>query len=118
MELNERLATGRRVHHQPPDLFAAATAAGMAAIGWGDAGRLEAGALADFVTLDLSSTRLAGSSDQDLVDSLVFAAAAADITHVVVAGRPVVEERRHLALPDLGKALADAIRALDEQPGV
>jgi formiminoglutamate deiminase len=118
MELNERLATGRRVHHQPADLFAAATAAGMAAIGWGDAGRLEAGALADFVTLDLSSTRLAGSSDQGLVDHLVFAAAAADVTHVVVAGRPVVEERRHLALPDLGKALADAVRALDERPGV
>ena len=116
MELNERHATGRRVHHQPAALFAAATAGGMAAIGWADAGRLEAGALADFVTLDLSSTRLAGSGNQDMVDYLVFSAAAADVTHVVVAGRPVVEERRHLAVPDLGKALAEAIRALDSRP--
>jgi formiminoglutamate deiminase len=114
MELNERVATGRRGHHQPADLLAAATAGGMAAIGWRDAGRLEAGALADFVTLDLTSTRLAGNRTDDLVDHLVFAATAADVTHVVVAGRPVVEERRHLALRDVGQSLAEAIKALDE----
>jgi formiminoglutamate deiminase len=113
MELDERLATGRRGHHHPAALLTAATAGGMAAIGWPDAGRLEAGALADFATLDLTSPSLAGARPEDLVDHAVFAATAADVTHVVIAGRLVVEERCHLALGDVGQALAKAIRALD-----
>jgi cytosine/adenosine deaminase-related metal-dependent hydrolase len=44
---------------------------------------------------------------------VVFAATAADVTHVVVAGRPVVEQRRHLGLGDVGQALAKAIKALE-----
>src|SRR6266545_2241938 len=113
VELDERLATGRRGHHHPADLLTAATAGGMAAIGWRDAGRLETGALADFVTLDLASPRLAGARPRDMVDHVVFAATAAEVTHVVVAGRPVVQDRRHLALGDVGRALAGAIDALD-----
>src|SRR6266542_2201441 len=113
IELDERLATGRRGHHRPAALLAAATAGGMAALGWPDAGRLEPGALADFATLDLTSPRLAGARSEDLVDHVVFAAAAADVTHLVVAGRPVVEGRCHLALGDVGPALASAIGALD-----
>jgi hypothetical protein len=96
--LAERLATGRRGLHRPAALLAAAPAAGMAAIGWPDAGRLEADVLADFATLDLTSPRLAGAGPDELVDQVVFAATAADVTHVVVGGRPVLEERRHLAL--------------------
>ncbi len=113
IELDERLATGRRGHHRPAALLAAATAGGMAALGWPDAGRLEPGALADFATLDLTSPRLAGARSEDLVDHVVFAATAADVTHLVVAGRPVVEGRCHLALGDVGPALASAIGALD-----
>jgi formiminoglutamate deiminase len=113
IELDERLATGRRGHHSPAALLAAATAGGMEAIGWRDASRLEAGALADFATLDLSSPRLAGARTEDLVDHVVFAATAADVTHVVVAGRPVVEQRRHLAVENVGQALAGAIKALE-----
>jgi formiminoglutamate deiminase len=113
VELDERLATGRRGHHRPAALLAAGTGVGMAAIGWGEAGRLEAGALADFTTLDLGSPRLAGTRPKDLIDHVVFAATAADVTHVVVAGRPVVEQRRHLGLGDVGQALAKAIKALE-----
>src|SRR6266536_1048816 len=98
---------------RPAAVLAAATAGGMAALGWPDAGRLEPGALADFATLDLTSPRLAGARSEDLVDHVVFAAAAADVTHLVVAGRPVVEGRCHLALGDVGPALASAIGALD-----
>ncbi|HZD38307.1 MAG TPA: amidohydrolase family protein, partial [Actinomycetes bacterium] len=104
---------GRRGHHPPAALLAAATSGGMAAIGWPDAGRLEAGALADFATLDLSSPRLAGARRDELVDQVVFAATAADVTHVVVAGRPVVEQGHHLAIGDVGQALAKAIRAME-----
>src|SRR6266498_1174879 len=114
VELDERLATGRRGHHHPAALLAAASTGGMAAIGWRDAGRLQTGALADFATLDLGSPRLAGARPEDLIDHVVFAATAADVTHVVIGGRPVVEQRCHVALGDVGQALAKAIRALDE----
>src|SRR6266511_2608152 len=114
LELDERLASGRRGHHRPAALLAAATTGGMAAIGWRDAGRLQTGALADFATLDLGSPRLAGARPEDLIDHVVFAATAADVTHVVIGGRPVVEQRCHVALGDVGQALAKAIRALDE----
>src|SRR6266545_3389792 len=114
LELDERLASGRRGHHRPAALLAAASTGGMAAIGWRDAGRLQTGALADFATLDLGSPRLAGARPEDLIDHVVFAATAADVTHVVIGGRPVVEQRCHVALGDVGRALANAIRALDE----
>ena len=51
MELDERLATGRRSHHRPADLLRAATAGGADALGWPDAGRLQVGMLADFVSV-------------------------------------------------------------------
>jgi formiminoglutamate deiminase len=113
IELDERLASGRRGIHRPATLLAAATAGGMAAIGWGEAGRLEPGALADFATLDLRSPRLAGARPGELVDHVVFAATAADVTHVVVGGRPVVEQGRHRGVDDVGRALAGAIEALE-----
>jgi formiminoglutamate deiminase len=112
VELDERLATERRGHHRGEDLLAAATAAGMDALGW-DAGRLEPGRLADLVTVTLDSPRLAGAHPPDLVDHLVFAATAADVTHVVVGGRQVVTDGRHLLVGDVGAALARAIAALD-----
>ena len=110
VELDERLATERRGHHQPADLLAAATKAGMTALGW-DAGRLAPGQLADLVTLDLRSVRLAGTRPADAVDHLVFAATAADVTSVVVSGRQVVRDGRHLLVPDVTAALDRAIGA-------
>jgi formiminoglutamate deiminase len=113
VELDERLATGRRGHHRPADLLAAATAGGMAALGW-DAGRLAPGRLADLATVGLGSPRLAGASAADAVDHLVFAATAADVTSVVVGGRQVVADGRHLLVGDVGRALAAALAALDD----
>jgi cytosine/adenosine deaminase-related metal-dependent hydrolase len=84
----------------------------MDALGW-DAGRLEPGRLADLVTVTLDSPRLAGARPADLVDHLVFAATAADITHVVVGGQQVVKDGRHLLVGDVGAALARAIAAVD-----
>ena len=114
VELDERLASRRRGHHRPADLLAAATASGMDALGW-DAGHLAPGRLADLVTVGLDSVRLAGARPADAADHLVFAATAADVTSVVVAGRQVVEDGRHLLVDDVGAALARAIAALDER---
>jgi formiminoglutamate deiminase len=112
VELDERLATERRGHHRPADLLAAATAAGMDALGW-DAGRLAPGRLADLVTVGLDSPRLAGTRPADAVDQLVFAATAADVHSVVVSGRQVVRDGRHLLVGDVAAALGKAIAALD-----
>lgn len=60
MELDERLRTRTRGHWTAAQLLRAATADGHASLGWADAGRLEAGALADFTTIALDSARTAG----------------------------------------------------------
>jgi formiminoglutamate deiminase len=84
LELDQRRATGRRVHHQPEALLKAATANGMRALGW-DAGELKAGKLADFVTL-----RRPG---RDLEPGyLVFGLSGRHVTNVVVGGRTVVSK--------------------------
>jgi formiminoglutamate deiminase len=114
VELDERLITGRRAHHQPPDLLAAATGSGMDALGW-DAGRLAPGRLADLVTVGLGSVRLAGARPADAVDQLVFAATAADVTSVVVSGRQVVQDSQHLLVGEVAAALDRAIAALDDR---
>ncbi|HUZ85328.1 MAG TPA: formimidoylglutamate deiminase [Candidatus Baltobacterales bacterium] len=82
LELDQRRATGRRVHHQPVALLQAATAGGMRSLGW-DAGELKVGRLADFVTLR--------APDLDLDPAyLVFGLSGRDVTNVVVGGKTVV----------------------------
>jgi formiminoglutamate deiminase len=83
VELDQRLVTGERGHHEPEDLLAALTATGYAALGW-DGGALRAGALADLVTVDLGSVRLRDA--EDVVGSLVYAAHPADVGRVMVGG--------------------------------
>ena len=116
VELDERLVTGRRGHHAPADLLAAATEAGMDALGW-DAGRLAPGRLADLVTIGLDSVRLAGTRPAEVVDQLVFAATAADVTSVITGGRQVVQDGRHLLVGDVPAALVRAIAAADHRRG-
>jgi formiminoglutamate deiminase len=111
VELDERLASGRRGNHRPADLLAAASEAGMAALGW-DAGRLAPGHLADLVTVTLDSVRLAGTRPAEAVDHLVFAATAADVTSVVASGRQIVADGQHLVVGDVPAALDRAIAAL------
>ena len=86
LELDQRRATGRRVHHQPGDLFRAATINGMRALGW-DAGELKAGMLADFITIDPPS--LAAKKDLEL-GYLMFGRSADHVSNVVVGGTTVV----------------------------
>ena len=116
LELDQRLVSGRRGLHQPEQLLAAATTAGSASLGR-DARGLAVGAPADFTTVALDTPRTAGATAATALDQLVFAATAADVTDVVVAGRHVVEEGRHVDIGDVGLALNEAIsEVMDENP--
>ncbi|WFE36577.1 formimidoylglutamate deiminase [Micromonospora sp. WMMD975] len=107
VELNERLRTRKRGHFDAAELLAAATVTGHAALGWGDAGRLAVGDRADLVTVRLDSARTAGVPPV----GVFFAATAADVTQVVVDGRTVVADGRHLTV-DVPTELRDAIAAV------
>ncbi len=119
VELDERLATGRRGSHQPAELLAAASAGGARALGWPEAGVIAPGSLADFCTIGLGGVRLAGttgSHGRGAAAAAVFAAGAGDITDVVVGAKPVVAGGHHLAVGDVGAALASAIDDLWDRP--
>ena len=109
VELNARLAGEERGRFTMPELLAAATAHDT--IGWGEAGRLVAGAAADLVVADLSSVRTAGIEPA----AAVFAAAAADVTDVLIGGRWVVRDRAHqlIEAPEtvLGKEIEELWRS-------
>jgi formiminoglutamate deiminase len=102
LEMNERLATGRRGHFTAAELLAAAT--NHAAIGWTDAGAIAVGRRADLVAVSLDSARTAGVDPA----GAIYAATAADITHVIADGRMIVADARHTGF-DVPAALTAAI---------
>ena len=106
VELDERLRSGRRGVHPARSLLRAATVAGHRCLGWDDAGAIEVGRRADLVTVSLDTPRLAGVGGDALVEAVVFVASASDVTDVVVDGRPLVTEGRHVGV--------DVVRELDE----
>ncbi|SFJ73273.1 formimidoylglutamate deiminase [Streptomyces pini] len=110
MELDERLRTRARGHWTASQLLRAATEFGQAAIGWPEAGRLEAGRLADFATIALDTVRTAGPPPRLGAETAVFAATSADVRHTVVGGRHVVRDGVHRSVPDVPAALAEAIQ--------
>ncbi len=113
IELDERLRSGERGRTPAPELLAAATERGHACLGWPEAGRIAPGAIADLVTLRLDAPRLAGLDPASAIDSVVFSATAADVSHVVVSGRDVVTDGAHVAL-DVPRDLGAAIGAVWE----
>jgi cytosine/adenosine deaminase-related metal-dependent hydrolase len=88
LELDQRRATGKRVLHRPEDLFRAATADGMRALGW-QAGELKAGMLADFVTIQ---QRELMDGRGFALDYLMFGCSSRDVTNVVVGGTTVMPQ--------------------------
>ena len=110
VELDERLRSQQRGYFTVADLIDAATRHGHAALGWADAGSIAVGARADLVTVRLDTVRTAGYDDP--VAAVVFAATAADVTDVVVDGRPIVHNGRHQLVEDVPGALASAIEAV------
>lgn len=112
MELDERLRTERRGHWPSTDLIDAATSAGQDSLGWNAAGRLHAGALADFTTVGLDSIRLTGTTLDVAAESVIYAATAADVRHVVVGGRVIVRDGIHRLVEEPARRLGAAISAL------
>lgn len=112
MELGERLRSRSRGHWTAAALLHAATSDGHVALGWPEAGRIERGALADLATIALDSVRTAGTLARLGAETAVFAASAADVRHTIVGGRQVVRDGAHVLVPDVPKALAQAIEAL------
>ncbi|MCW7990437.1 formimidoylglutamate deiminase [Streptomyces sp. WAC01526] len=112
MELDERLRTRTRGHWTAAALLRAASADGHAALGWDDAGTLEAGALADLTTIALDSVRTAGPLPRLAAETAVFAASAADVRHTIVGGRQIVRDGVHTLVPDVPTALAASIAAV------
>jgi formiminoglutamate deiminase len=108
VELDERLATRERGRHSATELLAALTSGGYRCLGVDDGGRIEAGALADLVTVGLDSVRLAGTDPEHALESVVFAGAAPDVTHVMVGGRFIVRDRAHVDL-NVPRELKEAI---------
>jgi formiminoglutamate deiminase len=111
VELDQRLESGVRGGHSAAELLRAATAGGCISIGWPEAGQIAASGLADLVTVDLEGVRLAGTSTHSAIESLVFAATAADVRHVIVGGQFVVRDGSHRML-DVPAELDEAIAML------
>jgi formiminoglutamate deiminase len=108
VELDERLRTLVRGTRSGLELLGALTATGYESLGWPEGGRIDAGALADFVSVRIDGVRLAGTRREDAVDALVFAAGAGDVDTVVVGGEVVVRDGAHVSI-DVPRELAAAI---------
>jgi cytosine/adenosine deaminase-related metal-dependent hydrolase len=96
---------------RPSELLRALTVDGAASLGWRDSGLLASGQLADLVTVNLTSARLAGSDRDDLLSATIENATPADISHVAVGGKLIVDSGRH-TLGNIGLALDTAINAV------
>ncbi len=104
VELDERLATQQRGHWSAAELLRAATVEGHRSLGVA-AGRIEVGAPADLVTLDTASVRTAGTGADE--NTVVFAAAGADVVRVLRDGVDVTVDRA-----EVGAELDAVIRRL------
>jgi formiminoglutamate deiminase len=111
VELDERLRGGVRGVHSAVELLRAASEEGCASIGWPEAGRIAPGAAADLASVALEGPRLAGTDADHALESLVFAAGAADVRDVIVGGRYVVRDGVHLRV-DVAAELERAISGL------
>jgi formiminoglutamate deiminase len=112
LELDERLARETRGHFDAAEILTAATAAGHACLGWPEAGQLTPGAPADLVAVSLDSVALAGAAHGTLLESVIFAARAADVSDVIVSGRRVVSDGQHQLVGDVAGELRASIAAV------
>jgi len=109
LELDERLATQRRGHWSAAELLGIGTAHDV--IGIDRTGRIAVGQRADLVTIDTRTPRTAGTGADE--HTAVFAATAADVTHVVVGGDVAYTSDDD---EQIGRELEEAIGALWPAP--
>ncbi|HEX8772785.1 MAG TPA: formimidoylglutamate deiminase [Pyrinomonadaceae bacterium] len=77
-----------------------------------DGGRLVPGSPADFFTVDLEDPSIAGAGLDDLLPCIVFALGRAGVREVFVGARPVIEDGRHVAAPEIVQKFAGLQRRL------
>ncbi|MCO5089407.1 formimidoylglutamate deiminase [Bosea sp. (in: a-proteobacteria)] len=117
LEYSQRLRDRRRALFAQEDastglaLWRAAAAGGARACGRA-IGALAPGHRADFVTLDADHPALVGRSGAEALDSAIFAANALPLREVVVGGRRVVAEGRHVARDSVRRRFAGVMRRL------
>ena len=100
-----------RVSDAADRLFDCATMNGARSIGAPN-GALQAGRPADFFTVDLDDPTIAGTSKDDLLASIVFSSSRAAVREVVVGGKPVVSEGRHLIQEEVIERFSDLQKRL------
>lgn len=109
LEMHQRLLTRRRGVHSSTQLIDAMTVHGAASLGWSDVGRIAIDQRADLVSISLETIRTAGARPEP--EAAIFAGSAADVTDVIVDGRPIVTDGRHSTI-DVAGTLASAIEAV------
>ena len=115
LEYGQRLLYGRRnvaaseaEPHSGARLFRAALAGGSQALGQ-QTGSIAAGHAADLVELNADHPLLRGGDGDELLDRLVFAGNRPLVTNVMVGGRPVVRDGRHVLAASAAAAFADVM---------
>jgi formimidoylglutamate deiminase len=81
-------------------LFDCATVIGAQSIN-APGGPLESGRAADFFTVDLDDPSIAGASPDNLLSNIVFSSSRTAVRDVVVGGKRIVEEGKHLQQADI-----------------
>ena len=90
------------------DAVALATSGGADVLGL-DVGRVEPGAAADLIVVDLEAAHLTPATDDRVLSHLAYAARGSDVRHTVCDGRVLMRDRAVLTLD------ADAVRARAEE---
>ncbi|MCU4179196.1 formimidoylglutamate deiminase [Bosea sp. BH3] len=117
LEYSQRLRDRRRALFAEGEastglaLWQAACAGGAQACGRA-IGRIAPGCRADFITLDTDHPALVGRSGAEAIDSAIFAANALPLRDVVVGGRRVVAEGRHIARDSVRARFSGVMRRL------
>ena len=112
LNLRERnVAASAAQPHTGTRLYTAALAGGAQALGQA-VGCIAQHHHADFTVIDDSSPLLAGSTNDELFDSLVFAGGQNPVTDVMVGGNWVVRDRRHPLEEDAAGAFSEVRQRL------